>query len=37
MLPTLVTHRFALDDVAAAFETALDKRSGAVKVAIVNG
>jgi L-iditol 2-dehydrogenase len=35
-LPALVTHRFALDDVSAAFETALDKRSGAVKVAIVN-
>ncbi|MEO5898678.1 MAG: alcohol dehydrogenase catalytic domain-containing protein [Ilumatobacteraceae bacterium] len=36
-LPTLITHRFALDDVTTGFETALDKSSGAVKVAVVNG
>jgi threonine dehydrogenase-like Zn-dependent dehydrogenase len=35
-LPTLITHRVALDDVTNGFETALDKRSGAVKVAVVN-
>lgn len=35
-LPSLVTHRVALDDVAEGFATALDKGSGAVKVAVVN-
>ena len=29
---TLVTHRFALDDVNTAFETALDKSTGSIKV-----
>ena len=36
-LGALVTHRFALDDVAGAFAIALDKTSQAVKVAVVNG
>jgi 2-desacetyl-2-hydroxyethyl bacteriochlorophyllide A dehydrogenase len=31
-LAGLVTHTFAIDDVQAAFETASDKRSGAIKV-----
>jgi threonine dehydrogenase-like Zn-dependent dehydrogenase len=35
-LGALVTHRFALDDVADAFSAALDKGSKAVKVAVVN-
>ncbi len=36
-LGALVTHRFALDDVADAFAAALDKTSRAIKVAVVNG
>jgi 2-desacetyl-2-hydroxyethyl bacteriochlorophyllide A dehydrogenase len=31
---TLITHRYALADIAEAFETASDKKSGSVKVAI---
>jgi len=31
---TLITHRFALTDIARGFETAADKRSGSIKVAI---
>ena len=34
-LDGIVTHRFALDDVATAFDHAHDKSSGAVKVAIL--
>ncbi len=30
----LITHRFALDQIARGFETACDKRSGSIKVAI---
>jgi threonine dehydrogenase-like Zn-dependent dehydrogenase len=32
---TLITHRFALDAVQTAFDTAADKRSGAVKVTVL--
>jgi len=31
----LVTHRFALDDVVPAFETAMDKGTGSIKVQVV--
>ena len=34
VLAPVVTHRFPLSDVAAAFETAADKSTGAVKVAL---
>jgi len=30
----LVTHRYALNDIARGFETASDKASGSIKVAI---
>jgi threonine dehydrogenase-like Zn-dependent dehydrogenase len=33
-LRRLITHRFALEDVARAYETADDKASGAIKVSI---
>jgi threonine dehydrogenase-like Zn-dependent dehydrogenase len=34
---SLVTHRFALDDIQAAFETAADKRRGSIKVTVTPG
>lgn len=34
---SLVTHRFALDDILAAFETASDKQRGSVKVTVTPG
>ena len=34
VLPTVVTHRVPLADVATAFEIAADKSTGAIKVAI---
>lgn len=34
-LAPMVTHRFALDDVAAAFETAASKAEGAIKVVVL--
>jgi threonine dehydrogenase-like Zn-dependent dehydrogenase len=36
-LRNLVTHTFALGDVQKAFETAADKKSGAVKVLLAPG
>lgn len=36
-LRRLLTHSVALDDVTTAFETAADKRSGAIKVSVVPG
>jgi 2-desacetyl-2-hydroxyethyl bacteriochlorophyllide A dehydrogenase len=33
---TVITHRFALDDIAAGFRTAADKTSGSIKVTITS-
>jgi L-iditol 2-dehydrogenase len=36
LVAPLVTHRFALDDVQIAFDTAADKRGGAIKVLVTS-
>lgn len=33
-IESMVTHRYGLDDIQTAFETAYDKKSGSVKVQI---